>query len=180
MSSRKYYYYRRPIVDLSETYQRPIGHLSETYRKPIRDFRRHIGDRHAWSETQWRPQQASSETNLRPAWPIVDRHAPSETDMPDLRPIGDLDKLHRRPIGDPHSQSETDMAHRRPTCPIGDWHANRRPIGDWHVWSETDMPDQRLTYTCLIGDTSESDMHNPRPISLLDFLHYSNINTQKA
>ena len=51
--------------------------LSETYRRPI-------GDRHAWSETHWRP------TCL-----IGDQ---SETDMPD-----------RRPIGDRHSLLETDM-----------------------------------------------------------------------
>ena len=47
MSSRKYYYYRRPIAVLSENDmpdRRLIGDLMETYWRPI-------GDRYAWSET---------------------------------------------------------------------------------------------------------------------------------
>ena len=56
-SSRKYYYYRRPIGDPTETYRRPIGDLSETHRRPIGDpsetdmpHRRPIGDRHVVSK----------------------------------------------------------------------------------------------------------------------------------
>ena len=59
-SSRKYYFYRRPIGDLSETHRRPIGDLDIF-----------IGD---WL--------APSETDMPDRRHIGDRHAPSETDMP--------------------------------------------------------------------------------------------------
>ena len=71
LSSRKYYYYRRPIKDLLETYMYLIGDPSET-KMPDR---RPIGDQHAWSETCWRL------TCL-----IRD---PLETILPDQRPVGD-------------------------------------------------------------------------------------------
>ena len=53
MSSRKYYYYRRPIKGPSETNmpdRRPIGDRHATSETDMSD-RRHIGDRHAPSET---------------------------------------------------------------------------------------------------------------------------------
>ena len=64
-SSRKYYYYRRPICHRRPTWL--------------------IGDRHVWLETHWRPTCLigdPSETNMphrRPTCPIRDQHASSET-----------------------------------------------------------------------------------------------------
>ena len=71
MSSRKYFYYRRPIGDSSETHRRSIEdrHVwSETQRRPTCL----IWHWHAWSETLWRPtcligyRHAWSETHRRP------------------------------------------------------------------------------------------------------------------
>ena len=56
-SSRKYYYYRRPIRDPSET-----------------------------DMPDWRPIGDLDMLHWRLACPIGNRHAPSETDMPDRRP----------------------------------------------------------------------------------------------
>ena len=139
--SRKYYYYRRPIGDLSETRWRStclIGH-------PLENSTCFIGDWHGGSETHRRPRNVSSETGMSNRRSIGDQHAwcethgrplfligdPLETYMPDWRPIRDLDMLHWRPIWNRHTPSET---HLKPTCPIGDQH------------------------TCLIGDTLETDM----------------------
>ena len=87
ISSQKYYYYRRPIGNWHawlETHRRPQHASSETGmpdRRPwhasletptclfgdpletnIPDWRT-SGDPHAWSETHWRPQHASLETD---------------------------------------------------------------------------------------------------------------------
>ena len=75
-SSRKYYYYWRPIGDPMETHRRPIGDLSD---------RRHIGDQHTWSVTHGRPIGDTSETNMpdqRPRQSSCFIRDPSETDMP--------------------------------------------------------------------------------------------------
>ena len=124
-SSRKYYYYRRPIID-----------------------------QHAWSKTHQRPQHASSETDMPDQRPIRDLDIlhqrptclirdPLETNMPDRRPIGDLNMLNWRPTclkGDPLETS---------TCPIGDpLETSTCPIGDQHTCLivdtlETDMPNQK-------------------------------------
>ena len=94
MSSRKYYYYRRPIRYPSETNmpdQRPVGDRHATLETDMPHWRPtcHIGDQHASTETDmphWRPmrdQHAYSEIHQRPTCLIGD---PSETNMPYLRP----------------------------------------------------------------------------------------------
>ena len=70
LSSWKYYYYRRPIKDPSETYPKPtylFGDLDMLHRRLTWS----IGGRHAWLDT-----------HQRPTCPIGDHHAPLETDMP--------------------------------------------------------------------------------------------------
>ena len=70
-SSRKYYYYRRPIGDPLET--------DMPERRSIRDP----------PEAHWRPQHASSKPDIPDQRPMGDRHAQPETDLPV--------ETHRRP-----------------------------------------------------------------------------------
>ena len=93
MSSRKYYYHRKPIGDLSETHRRStclIGYPSETdmlLRRPTCPFR----DRLAPSETDIH--------NRRPTCFFGDRHAPSETEIHNRRPTFAI--VERHGSGDP-------------------------------------------------------------------------------
>ena len=119
-SSRKYYYFRRPIGDPSETHRRPtsligylnmlhrrltglIGDLDMLHRRPTCLIGAHRRPRHAKSKTLTcyiGDRHDLLETHQRP------QHASLETNMPDRRPIKDLDMLHRRPtclIGDPYA-----------------------------------------------------------------------------
>ena len=96
-SLRKYYYYGRPIGDISETHRKPTSLIRDASETDIPDRRPKcmIGD--------------PSETNIphwRPTCLIGD---PSETNMPIERPTC--------LSGDP---SEIDMPHWRPTCLRGD------------------------------------------------------------
>ena len=120
--------------------------FSETYQRPIRD-------RHAWSETHWRP-----------------RHASSETDMPNRRPIGVLDMLHRRPTCLIWDSLETDMPYRRPTFLISDpLETSTCFSGHWHAWLETHQrpwhssSETHLKPTCPIKDPLKTDMPHRRP-----------------
>ena len=92
MSSRKYYYYRRPIGNLSEPHRRPTCLIGDPSETDMLD-RRPVGDWHVWLETHQRPtclirdRHASSETNM-PHWrPTCFIGDPSETNMPRWRPI---------------------------------------------------------------------------------------------
>ena len=139
-SSLKYYYYWRPIRDLSETHRRPTCL---------------IRDRHALSENHRRPRHASSKTHMSDWRPIGvlnmfyrrltclirDR---LETNMPDWRLTGDRHAWRVTStyfIGDRHAWSVTHrrpqhaslVTHLKPTCPIAKYMPNWRHIGDWHA-----------------------------------------------
>ena len=114
-SSRKYYYYRRPVVDISETHQRPTCLIEDP------------------SETDMPDRRPISETDMphqRPTCLIGDLHASLETDMPHRRRHA-YSKTHQRPIcliEDLYASSEThkkyisypgsvsDQACRSPMC----------------------------------------------------------------
>ena len=108
-SSRKYYYYRRSIGDLSETQRRRRCLIGDLDMHHLRD----MPDR--------RPRHASSKTNMPDRRPTKDRHTPLVTDIPHRRLTclnGDLNMLqlvtHLKmacPVGDP---SETNMPHGKP------------------------------------------------------------------
>ena len=76
MSSRKYYFNRRPIRNSLEFCWRPICLIEDPLETKMPDQRPTclIGDRHAF---------------LKPAMTDRNRHASSETDIPYRRPIGD-------------------------------------------------------------------------------------------
>ena len=122
------------IGDLNMLHQKPTFLIGDPSKTSIYFF----GDWHAWSETQQRPQHASSETDMSD-WRqlletstcyIENRHAWSET----------LQKP-PCPIGNKHSQSETDMPGQRPIrdhkCYIDDLSEtnklNWRPIWNRHA-----------------------------------------------
>ena len=116
-NSQKYYYYRRPIGDLSKTYWRSIG---DPWENNMPD-QRPIGARHASLETDM--------PHWGPTCLIGDRHASLETDMPHQRPkclIGDqhasleTNKPYQRPMCLIDDPMETDMNHRRLTCQYED------------------------------------------------------------
>ena len=142
------------INPLSKTHRRPIGDPLETYRRPIRD-------RHAWSETHWRPRHAS--------WDLPDQRLtcligdPSETDMPDRIPR--------------HDSSETDMPNRRPKIASSETHRRSRHASlETHLKPTKPIGDQQK---CLIGDRLKTDMPNQKPTrdqhAWLESLHYSNL-----
>ena len=110
----------------------------------LETYRRHMGDRHAWSETYWRLICLTRDLNpfigdkSKTDMPIEDRHAWSDTDMPQQT----RSETHWRPIKD---QLKT---HRRPSCLIKDpLEIYRRPFG---------IPSETSKY--FIGDPSETNI----------------------
>ena len=147
MSSRKYYYNRRPIRDQhtwSVTHQRP---------------------RHASSETDMpdrRPQHASSETNMPDQRPIRD--------------LNILHQRLTCLIGDPSKFSicyieDLDMLQRRPTCLIRDpSEISTFFIRDQHAWSETHQRTRYATSKTNMPDwrpIKDLNMLHQRPICLI-------------